>query len=56
MNKTNSSKITHKTQHPMRYLFKMRNNHHATIQTFDSGLQASHSINKPNPINLHDDA
>lgn len=54
MNKTRSSKLTHKTQHPMRILFKMRNNHKGAMRTIEDKSQESDSLNVTNAINMDD--
>jgi hypothetical protein len=35
MNKTKSSKLTHRSNHPMRILFKMRANHYGAMRTLE---------------------
>lgn len=46
MNKTKSSKISHKSQHPMRVLLKMRGNHNGVMRTLENDSQTDHLTNQ----------
>ena len=56
MNKTRSSKLTRKTQHPMRVLFKLRQNHKGVMRTIEDKSEDSDSLNLTNAINMDDSA
>ena len=52
MNKTRSSKLTRKTQHPMRVLFKLRQNHKGIVRTIEDKSEECDSLNLTNAINM----
>lgn len=46
MNKTRSSKLTLKTQHPLRVILKMRNNHREVMHTIDNSAYSANQVDK----------
>ena len=55
MDKTISSKLTYKTQHPMRMILKNRNGHTDAHKTIDVPSLGAHSANKSEGIDPKDE-
>lgn len=55
MNKTRSSKLTHKSQQPMRLLFKMRANPKGVMRTLEDESQTEDLPNRSIAVGATDD-